>query len=196
MCIYNFDEDLNFLDLKRKPLFWGPKSSHLGGESGACRERSGRRNTDQCTLDLLLRNQKLVHLAKGWGLATNRGNRWGHRRSLPDPAHCFTDLGLCLKRLCNDLKDTSSLLGEPPMFVRAGTGPDPLAFIEHLLYIGHLHRCPLITSPRTPGSRWVYPYVPDEENRGSGRFCCLSGATELKRARFKSQVLQFTAMPP
>lgn len=47
MRIYNFDENLNFLDLKRKPLVLGSKPSHLGGERGARREGSGRRNTDQ-----------------------------------------------------------------------------------------------------------------------------------------------------
>lgn len=49
MRIYNFDENLNFLDLKRKPLVLGSKPSHLGGE------RVGwRGNKEKCLGDWLL----------------------------------------------------------------------------------------------------------------------------------------------
>lgn len=50
-------------------------------------------------------------------------------------------------------------LGHEPIAVRAEAGPDPRAFIEHLLYTRHFHRCPLLTLSRTPGSGWLDPHV-------------------------------------
>lgn len=152
MCMYNFDKNENFLNLKIKPLVLRPKASTFGGEKVAVGR--GRERGEGGMLTRYLRLPPTESKACAFDQGLESGPSGDTRPGLPLP----TAPQVWASRSRENPWD-SVTLGHKPIAVRADAGPDPRAFIEHLLYTRHLHRCPPLTLSRTPGSRWLDPHV-------------------------------------